>query len=150
MRLAAELAHALAGQRASEAQLALACSRLDALDAEAEQLEGSAAAAGTAEATRREAEMELALNEARKTELALNEDGMAEQGLLVLEEAMGRLSSQLEQVVKHSKSHKRLLIVRWTERSECLTNRPVFVAGAARELATCCSNDTRRRCEAGG
>ena len=94
--------------------------------------------------------MELALNEARKTELALNEDGMAEQGLLVLEEAMGRLSSQLEQVVKHSKSHTRLLIVRLTERSECLTNQPVFVAGAARELSTCCSNDTRRRCEAGG
>ena len=49
--------------------------------------------------------MELALNEARKAELALNEARMAEQGLLVLEEAMGRLSSQLEQVVKHSKSH---------------------------------------------
>ena len=148
VRLAAELAHALAGQRASEAQLALACSRLDALDAEAEQLEGSAAAAGTAEATRREAEMEQALNEARKAELALNEARTAEQGLLALEEAMGRLSSQLEQVVKHSKSHKRLLTVRLTE--ECLTNQPVVVAGAARELATCCSNDTRRRCEAGG
>ena len=95
VRLAAELAHALAGQRASEAQLALARTRLGALEAVAEQLDSAleAAAACAAEATRKAAGKELALEGDHKVEQEV------EQELLAVEEAVGQLSSQLEQVV---------------------------------------------------
>ena len=91
VRLAAELADALAGQRASEAQLASATTRLGALEAVAEQLDSAleAAAACAAEATRK----------AAGKELALEGDHKVEQELLAVEEAVGQLSSQLEQVV---------------------------------------------------
>ena len=91
VRLAAELADALAGQRASEAQLALARTRLGALEAVAEQLDSAleAAAACAAEATRK----------AAGKELTLEGDHKVEQELLAVEEAVGQLSSQLEQVV---------------------------------------------------
>ena len=95
VRLAAELADALAGQRASEAQLASATTRLGALEAVAEQLDSAleAAAACAAEATRKAAGKELALEGDHKVEQEV------EQELLAVEEAVGQLSSQLEQVV---------------------------------------------------
>ena len=78
-------------------------------------------------------------------------DGMGtlnlEQGLLAMEEAIGQLSSQLEQVDKLRSQNRFVTLI---SALRCLTKQPVFEAGAARELATCCSNDTRRRCEAGG
>ena len=102
LRLAAELAHALAGQRASEAQLALACSRLDAFEAVVEQRDSAleAAAACTADATRRTGGKEL----------ALEGDHKVEQALLAFEEAVGQLSSQLDQVFRVLRDLSTLLL----------------------------------------